>query len=121
MKSLLLTLLLSQQFSGVLINVNTATKAELLGIEGMTSEMADRIIKHRPYKVLDDVHRGVTIFEFQKIQARLFADSPVSSVFPPPPSLVIPPPSARREIQIIQGNQLQRLQFEPKREDAPKP
>ena len=41
-------------------------------------------------------------------------------VAPPPPATpVAAPPPQKREVQVIQGMQIQRLQFEPKKEEAP--
>jgi len=49
------------------------------------------------------------------------APAPVAPppVAPPPPPPVVAPPPARREVQLIQGNQINKVQFEAKKDDAP--
>jgi hypothetical protein len=95
------------------IDVNTATKAELITIEGITPNIADHIIKDRPYRTVEDVQGVVPRFLFEKIRARItVASNPRIAT----PTTSQPP---RGGIQVIQGNMIQNLKFERKRDDAP--
>jgi hypothetical protein len=89
------------------IDVNTATKAELMTIEGISPMVADHIIRDRPYKTVEDVDGGVPRFLFEKIRARITVTS-VRAVTPNP---VIPQPQ-HRQIQVISGNKIDKVQFE---------
>jgi len=85
MKLLLLTLLLVQD---PLINPNTATKADLMATDkAVTSEIADKIIKGRPYSSHRDVLKVVGEEVWQKIfnfQTPATA-APLPTVAPPAP------------------------------------
>jgi Helix-hairpin-helix motif len=110
----LLTLLLLLQFGP--IDINTATKEELTSLPAVTPNIADRIIKGRPYKSVDDVQGSVPRFEFDKIRPRIYvAPSPLAMT--PSPIQVTP---RRVNIQTIQGNKIESLTFE-KKEEAPPP
>jgi competence protein ComEA len=61
--------------SGKSIDVNTATKDQLLSLPGVTSHQADRIIAERPYDNSHDLvtRRLMTEAEYDKIKDRLTA------------------------------------------------
>jgi hypothetical protein len=134
-------LLLIQVPTPAPIDVNAATKTELITIEGITPNIADNIIRDRPYKTVEDVQGAVPRFLFERIRPRItvtsnpriaVTPSPVTSnpriaVTPSPvfsnprifmtPSPVTPQPQ-RRSIQVIQGNRIENLRFEAKEKEA---
>ena len=77
MRLLLLLLLLHQP-----IDINTATKEELTSLPAVTPNIADRIIKGRPYKSVDDLQGSVPRFEFDKIRPRIYV-APISTAGSP--------------------------------------
>ena len=120
----LLTLLLLAQVLGPAIEINTATKEELTTLPAVTSNIADRIIKGRPYKTVDDVQGSVPRFEFDKIRPRIYVASS-SYVMTPSPVRVAPRPiqntPGKTEIQIIQGNRMEKLEFDARPKESPPP
>jgi DNA uptake protein ComE-like DNA-binding protein len=57
------------------VNLNTATKAQLLSLPGLTEAEADRVIAGRPYNDPDDVvnRRILSRAEYDKIAGRVTA------------------------------------------------
>lgn len=58
-----------------LVNLNTASKSQLMGLPGITSERADKIIEGRPYERADElVTRGILPkSEYEKISGQVMA------------------------------------------------
>ena len=58
-----------------LVNINSASKSQLLGLPGMTSERANKIIAGRPYQRADElVTRGIlSKAEYEKISRQIMA------------------------------------------------
>ena len=116
----LLTLLLVIQVIAPPIDVNTATKVELLTIEGITPTVADHIIRDRPYTTVEDVQGGVPRFLFEKIRTRItVTSSPLNAITRVPRTVPGTPASQPFQIQVIQGNRIDRVRFEaPPQENA---
>ena len=116
MKLVALLLLLIQVTVPAPIDVNTATRAELVAIEGITPTVADHIIRDRPYKTVEDVQGVVPRFLFERIRTRItVTSSPVTSSPSSHRNAVTPipgnPQPQRKAIQVIQGNRVENLPF----------
>ena len=85
------------------LDINTASKAELLTWGGVTPEIADGIIKARPYKMVLEVQRAVPKEVWDKNNANL--------------CLLV----RGRGIQIISGNRTETLRFDAKPNEETKP
>lgn len=69
---LALMLLLSQSPQPPKLDLNTSTKAQLVALdEGITPEIADAIIKGRPYPTVERVHKVVPKDVYERIQFKL--------------------------------------------------
>jgi len=106
--TLVALLLLAQVTTPVPIDVNTATKAELVTIEEITPNVADHIIRDRPYKTVEDVQGVVPRFVFERIRARIMVTS--NPVTPLP----VTPPQRRG---VIKGQRIENLIFEKREEE----
>jgi hypothetical protein len=106
MKTLALLLLLQ---SGGLIDVNTATKAELTTIPGISPTVADHIIRDRPYQTVEDVQGPVPRFMFEKIRTRITVTSSTGNAVTP---ISGAPQPQRREVQVIRGNRIEKILFD---------
>ena len=109
-----LTLLLLIQIIAPRINVNTATKTELLTIEGITPTVADHIIRDRPYKTIEDVQGPVPRFLFEKIREKITVTSSPGIANTPIP---VTPQPQRSEIQVIKGTRIEKVQFEERQKE----
>src|SRR5688572_10919769 len=69
-------------------DINTATRSELTAFAGVTEEIADRIIKGRPYKSASDAPKEIL-------------KNPICVVGQPV-----------KEIIIVQGNETMRIQYQ---------
>ena len=106
-------LLLLLQILAPRIDVNTATKTELLTIEGISPTVADHIIRDRPYKTVEEVQGPVPRFLFEKIRERITVTSRPGIAATPSP--ITPSPvnlQPRREIQVISGKRIEKAPFE---------
>jgi hypothetical protein len=103
-------LLLIQVTTPAPIDVNAATKTELITIEGITPNIADNIIRDRPYKTVEDVQGAVPRFLFERIRPRITVNSSPRIAVTPRPAT----PQPQRGIQVIQGNRIETLTFEAK-------
>ena len=107
--SALVLLVLLQVDPPALMNVNTATKAELMTIEGITPMVADNIIRDRPYSSVEDLEAGVPRLLFEKVKSRLTVGSRSAPAAARAPVGTV---GARREVQVIQGNRIRVQQFQ---------
>ena len=83
-------------------DINQASKDQLVSLEGITPELADGLIKGRPYKTLDSIQQRVSREVWEKVKFK-----------------VCFPNGNGRYIMIIPGNKIERLVFEKKQDEAP--
>jgi competence protein ComEA len=69
------SLIPAAQAQGSLIDINSATKAELDALPGIGPARAEAIIKGRPYKAKDELHERKIISkgEYEKIRDKIIA------------------------------------------------
>lgn len=56
-------------------DINTVAKASLVRLESVTPEIADAIIKGRPYKTVEDLKDRIPKEVYEKIKDRLYVPS----------------------------------------------
>jgi hypothetical protein len=86
------------------VNINTVSTTQLITLEGITPELADEIIKGRPYQSFGSVWNVFPTEVFEKHMFRFCFRS-----------------GNQREVQVIPGNKVDKIRFEtnPKGESAP--
>ena len=102
MKLLTLFLLFQLYPTPERLDLNTASKVSLMGLEGVTPEIADTIIKGRPYESLNDVKISNEVLK--KIAGSIYVK--------------------KGEVAVIDGGEVKWLRFEVKekeRAEAPIP
>jgi len=92
MKLLTLFLLFQLYPTPERLDLNSASKVSLMGLEGVTAEIADTIIKGRPYKSLNDVKISSEVLK--KVAGRIYVK--------------------KGEVAVMDGGEVKWLQFEVK-------
>ncbi|HET9215979.1 MAG TPA: hypothetical protein VFR18_03315 [Terriglobia bacterium] len=87
------------------LDINTASKDELLSWGGMTPEIADTLIKGRPYKTVSDVREKMPKQVWDKNRT----------------NLCLPRPTNTQGIQVISGTRIDKVKFEAKQNEDVKP